>query len=474
MAVTWIGVIKGARIDRAIDYVANPEKTAEKTKDDGFHSLDIEYSIRYAINPDKDVQRLYRTAINCKSVETVFEEMMATKRYFGKTEGGALGFHLVQSFKPGEIEPELAHKLGCKLALRCFPDYQAIVGTHLDKAHIHNHIIINSVSFVDGRKYHSHAGSYYHEIRKTSDDLCREHGLSVLPETPNARGKMPYMQYKAEKEGKPTWDSALRSDIDYAISQSRSFEQWVYTLRHMGYVVKTGVQHLAVRPPGKQKFVRLRRLGEDYTEEGIRRRIKANLSKKLPPREDETRNPTSRQYRPQVTRVRYKGKLSKRKRGKVTGLMALYLWYAYRIGTKKSAKPSNRRMHYLLREDLRKMDQRMAICSMLEKHRIRSYDELQTHETRLNEALVEYVGERKKLYKRADRAANQSEIDRLSEQIRAIRRELKLVKVVRNDAPELQEKKNRLAQETEKVIEKQTRQRHNKSQTTKKQKEEHR
>jgi len=176
MAVTWIGVIKGSSISRAIDYVANPDKTNE----DVFHSINMEQSIEYALNPSKDVQRLYRTAINCSSVENVYSEMMATKQRFGKTEGGALGFHVVQSFKPGEIEPELAHKLGCELARRCFGKYEAIVGTHLDKAHIHNHIIINSVSFVDGRKYHSHAGSYYHEIRKISDELCREYGLSIV------------------------------------------------------------------------------------------------------------------------------------------------------------------------------------------------------------------------------------------------------------------------------------------------------
>ena len=455
MAVTWIGVIKEERIDRAIDYVANPDKTAEKSVDDGFYSLDMEYSIRYALNPDKDVKRLYRTAINCTNVENVYEEMMATKRRFGKTKGGAQGFHLVQSFAPGEIEPELAHKLGCELVRRCFMKYEALVGTHLDKAHIHNHIIINTVSFVDGRKYHSNKGSYYYEIRKTSDDLCREHGLSVLPATINARGKIPYFQYKAEKEGKPTWDTALRSDVDYALSQSRSFEQWVYNMRHMGYLVKTNVTHLAVRPPGKQKFVRLRRLGEDYTEAGIRRRIKENLSKKLPPPEDERQNPTSDQYRPKVRRVRYKGKFSTRKKGKATGFMALYLWYAYRMGNKRTAHPNNRRMHYLLREDLRKMDQRMAICSMLEKNKIESYADLEQHEARLQGLLSERIAERKKLHKRVDRAANQGDIDDLSEQIRAIRKELKLVEFVRMDAPELQEKKNRLHRETERALERQ-------------------
>lgn len=449
MAVTWIGVIKGSSISRAIDYVANPDKTNE----DVFHSINMEQSVEYALNPSKDVQRLYRSAINCSSVENVYTEMMATKKRFGKTEGGALGFHVVQSFKPGEIEPELAHKLGCELARRCFGNYEAIVGTHLDKAHIHNHIIINSVSFVDGRKYHSHAGSYYHEIRKTSDELCREYSLSIVQDNGQLRGKIPYTQRKAEQAGKSTWDSALRSDIDYAISQSRSFEQWVYNLRNMGYAVKTNVKHLAVLPPGKQKFIRLRRLGEDYTEEGIRRRIKGNIGKKLPPSEREWDNPTAREYRPRVPRAYYRGSFSKRRKSKVTGFMALYLWYAYRMGNKGKARPNNRRMHYLLREDIHKMDQRMAICSMLQKYHIQTEEDLCRYEAEINARIADRTAVRKKLYKRQNRAVNQDEIDMLSEEIKALRRELKLIEHVRTDAPELQEKKNRILRDMNRSME---------------------
>ncbi|MDO5323689.1 MAG: relaxase/mobilization nuclease domain-containing protein [Clostridia bacterium] len=453
MAVTWIGVIKGSGISRSINYVANPDKTTE----DAFYSVNMEQSIEYAINPSKDVQRLYRTAINCSSVENACSEMMDTKQRFGKTEGGALGFHVVQSFKPGEIAPELAHRLGCELARRCFGNYEAIVGTHLDKAHIHNHIIVNSVSFVDGRKYHSHAGSYYHEIRKTSDALCREYGLSIVQDNGQSRGKIPYAQRKAEQAGKPTWDSALRSDIDYAISQSRSFEQWVYNLRNMGYAVKTNVKHLAVLPPGKQKFIRLRRLGEDYSEEGIRSRIKGNTRKKLPPPEREQENPTAREYRPNVRRVRYRGSFPKCKRSRITGFMALYLWYAYRMGNKGKARPNNRRMHYLLREDIHKMDRRMAICSMLQRHHIRTEDDLNRHETEINACIGERIAFRKKLYKRQNRAANQSEIDRLSEEIKALRRELKLIEHVRTDGPALQEKRNRILRDMNRSMERRPR-----------------
>jgi len=133
--------------------------------------------------------------------------------------------------------------------------------------------------------------------------------------------------------------------------------------------------------------------------------------------------------------------------------MALYLWYAYRMGNKCKARPNNRRVHYLLREDIHKMDQRMAICSMLQRNRIQTEDDLGRHEAEINARIANRTAVRKKLYKRQNRAANQGEIDRLSEEIKALRRELKLIEHVRTDAPELQEKKNRILRDMNRSME---------------------
>ncbi len=139
-------------MDQTVKYAINPTKTAyEGKKTEG---ADMTANIAYALNPEKGTTKLYQTAVNLDCPETAWREMKATKERWGKTDG-ILGFHVVQSFLPGEIEPELAHRIGVEFVEKCFPGYEAVVGTHLDKHHIHNHIVLNSVSCLDGRKYHS-------------------------------------------------------------------------------------------------------------------------------------------------------------------------------------------------------------------------------------------------------------------------------------------------------------------------------
>ena len=164
MAVTKIIAIRD-RLDKRVDYVANAEKT----------SLDC--SVLYAMNPEKTEQSFFVTAVNCGDVSTAYREMMETKRSWHK-EGGVLGYHFIQSFVPGEVTPEQAHAIGKEFVDKLFGNrYEVIIGTHLDKAHLHNHIVVNSVSYVDGKKYHSSPASYYQDVRGTSDALCRENDL---------------------------------------------------------------------------------------------------------------------------------------------------------------------------------------------------------------------------------------------------------------------------------------------------------
>ena len=157
-----------------VEYAVNPVKTAYIAS--AVEEAGMTANIAYALNPEKGTTRLFQTAINLDDVETAWSEMKATKERWGKTDG-IQGFHVVQSFAPGEVTPELAHKIGVELLERCFPGYEAVIGTHLDRHHTHNHMIVNSVSFLDGRKYHSSQASYYGELRKVSDELCRKYGL---------------------------------------------------------------------------------------------------------------------------------------------------------------------------------------------------------------------------------------------------------------------------------------------------------
>ena len=137
--------------------------------------------IRYVQNPDKTDDTVFTYCQYCDPKDAA-KQMQATKERYGKTDG-IQAFHIIQSFSPGEITPELAHELGIRFIKEHLSDYEVVLGTHVDKEHIHNHITLNSVSFKTGKKYHSTAQSYYQQIRKISDRLCREYGLSVVIET---------------------------------------------------------------------------------------------------------------------------------------------------------------------------------------------------------------------------------------------------------------------------------------------------
>ena len=166
MAVTKIHVIR-SRLDDRVSYVTNEKKTS------------LDGMIEYAVNGEKTEQRLYETALNCDSPGTAYHEMSNTKEYWRKT-GSDLGYHIIQSFAVGETTPDEAHEIGVELARRLFGNrFEAVIGTHLNTDNLHNHIIINSVSYFDGSKFRSTKAELY-RIREVSDQLCREHSLSVI------------------------------------------------------------------------------------------------------------------------------------------------------------------------------------------------------------------------------------------------------------------------------------------------------
>ena len=198
MAYTKVFAIR-ARLDDRVKYAVNGEKT------------ELDERIVYTADPEKTDTVRFVTTLNCRPAETAFAAMQKTKKKYKKT-GGVLGYHFIQSFAPGEVTPEKAHEIGCEFARRLFgEDYEVVIGTHLDKAHPHNHIVVNSVSRTDGHKYHSSPESYYNDVRGTSDALCRENDLSVI--TPQGKGKH-YAEWKAEQGGKPTVRGVIRTDID--------------------------------------------------------------------------------------------------------------------------------------------------------------------------------------------------------------------------------------------------------------------
>ena len=218
--MAYTSVIPVHRLDRSIEYVKDKEKTTQKADS-------LEAAIDYAMNRTKTEQAVFEDTIGCTN-ENAYEDMLTTKKRFHKM-GGVEGYHLVQSFAEGEVTPELAHLIGQELADRLLKgQFEVVITTHLNTRHYHNHIVWNSVSMVDGHKYHSNAKSYYTEIRKISDDLCRKYGLSIIES--NQKKSIPYVQWKAEQEGKPTWRMAIRLDIRESVQESYS---WLQFLKEM-------------------------------------------------------------------------------------------------------------------------------------------------------------------------------------------------------------------------------------------------
>ncbi|MDY4036673.1 MAG: relaxase/mobilization nuclease domain-containing protein [Candidatus Pseudoscilispira sp.] len=422
MAITKIIAIRD-RLDKRVNYVVNSEKT----------SLDA--SVLYAINPEKTEQAFFTAVLNCESVQTAYTEMTDTKKRWNKTDG-VLGYHFIQSFAPGEVTPEQAHEIGMEFARRMFGErYEVVVGTHLDKAHLHNHIVINSVSFVDGQKYHSSPKSYYNEVRGTSDELCRENDLSVI--TPQGKGKH-YGEWKAEQNGKPTVRSIIREDIDRIIGEAYTYQTFLLLLQRNGYAIKSGPnrKYTAVRSPGAKRFIRLDSLGDGYTEEAIKQRLMGQRS-------GAPQKPKQPVYH--AKRYRVKGKLSRYPKRKITGFLALYFRYVYLLRGARRAKPSYRAAFPIRKEVIRleryqKQFQYLIAQNITTPAQLaEQISNLETEIAKLTEERNPLYGERRAAPDEEAKAQCTAEIDRHTASLREKRRELALCRRIQADIPQVRE-----------------------------------
>ncbi len=224
-------------------------------------------ALNYIQNPKKTDGTLLVDSYGCVP-ETAYQQFMRTKEKVDKKDG-YLAFHMIQSFSPGEVDYETAHKIGIELADKVFKGrFQYVIATHIDRGNVHNHIIANSVSFKDFGKYNSSPNSYYF-IRRTSDMLCKEYGLSVVVE-PKDKGKSHY-EHSLDKKGQ-SWKSLLRQNIDRCIIKARDWDEFLLLMQREKYEIKSG-KYISFRAEGQERFTRSKTLGADYTEEQIRNRI---------------------------------------------------------------------------------------------------------------------------------------------------------------------------------------------------------
>ena len=431
MATTSLWRVNGW-LGKVVIYVENPEKTEnpafyEERDRNSTQSQGLSDVIGYAINSRKtqklddentELVQSFVSGINCYP-GTAREEMLAVKRRFGK-EDGTVAYHGYQSFAPGEATPEIAHEIGVKLAQRLWGErYQVLVATHLDKAtHLHNHFVVNTVSFVDGIKFHRTAKDY-HDMRAVSDALCREYGLSVIEKPQYGRTKS-YAQWNADKTGQPGWHCLIRTDIDKAIRQSMTMQQFWNHLRKQGYEIKME-KYISLRPPGKERFVRMGgKLGEDYTVEAVRRRILTQTRVERPMPEPKR----------QFLRRRVRGDLRSQK--KATGFRALYYHYCYLLGYfPKKRQHSNKRLHFLLREDLLKMEAISEEARLLARHHMDTAEQLSSYKSALGVKIEALTADRNQLYRKRRTVAvkmDEAKLEEVKAEITALSKTLSSLK----------------------------------------------
>ena len=402
------------RLDHCLAYAANEHKT------------DLAAALHYIGNERKTApphaDRL-RTGINC-TVETAYAEMQATKRRWNKC-GGILGYHIIHSYAPGEVTPQEAHAAGVEFARRLLGErYEAVVATHLDREHLHCHIVFNSVSLVDGSKYRSDFKSYFGTLRGTSNAVSRERGLSVIE--PEHEGRH-YAEWDAEKHSRPTVRGMVRADVDAALLRSRSFSDFLTRLRVQGYEVRTEGKYLAVRPSGSSRYVRLKSLGEDYTEAAIRARLA------VPRAERQHLQPDKPPHK--VKQYRVHAPMPPRKR--VKGFHALYLYYVYLLRGKTPKR--SRSVPFTIRQEAAKLRRYQRQFRFLRKNRIETVQELSMLHDALQAQIDALTERRKGLYEWKRHGIDVTrELSAVNERLRQARRSLNLCQSIETDIPRLQ------------------------------------
>lgn len=427
MATTKIWPIReGSNLKTVIDYVENIKKTIyakEKgernyTKTEYQNMLDV---TEYVMQDYKTEEKRLVSGIRVNP-NTARDEMQLTKRTWGK-EKGILLWHGYQSFAPGEVTPEEAHEIGVKLAENLWGnDYEVLVCTHIDKAHFHNHFVINSVSFRNGKKL----DAKWQDMRRESDRLCQQYKKSVI-ENPTYKGQ-PYRLYQDTKDGKHTWISIIQQDVDSIIQQSYSVEDFLKKLSEHGYEYRTDRKYFTIRPFGKERHVKLDRwLGETYSLMGIAERISDNVEAGTvqfmkEPRIRHCRNTVKKPYH------------------KKSGYQAIYIYYCYKLGVFQK-KPSN--VHYLMKEEIRNLDRISAETRLLLKHDIHNKAELDHYEFHIQTEKTSLETYRKQIrnkLKTTDTKELQDKLQELNQKIKNLRTTLDYCEDIKNRSGELKQK----------------------------------
>ena len=380
MATTKIWAIKDS-LSRVVNYAKNPEKTLFS---------DLKQVLMYAENNEKTIDEnektMYVTGVNCKE-KTAYEEMNFVQKKFDKCTGN-IAYHAYQSFKTGEVSPELAHKIGVELAKEMWSEYQVIVATHFNTGTYHNHLVVNSVNMFTGKKFNCNKGAYY-KFREISDRLCRENNLIVIE---NPKGKTPRSIYFAEKRGEPTKYNLMRQAMDETMKICVSYAQFKKAMYKKGYIINDDNKrkYPTIRSINNKKAVRMYQLGEKYLPQNIVARLFQNpcyvqdeYYKLVKPK---------KKYK-KYTVYRFKGNFEDM--SKITGIDELFLILFHLLGLipkRENYKPLSPEM----RREVRKMERYSNETRLIVTEKLKTTEDVKNCITRTEEDIEEITGRRQK------------------------------------------------------------------------------
>ncbi|MEE1320320.1 MAG: relaxase/mobilization nuclease domain-containing protein [Acutalibacteraceae bacterium] len=436
MAIVFIKDIK-TRLDRTLSYIGNKEKTENENYEEVF--LDLHNALNYTVDDLKTEEKYFVSGINCK-FENAFKRMTETKKEYDKT-GGILGYHIIQSSAPGEGTPESIHELGKEFARRAFGDrFEVVVATHLNTNCIHNHFVLNSVSFMDGKKYYDNNESYA-RLRKISDELCKEYGLSVI-ENPKKRTRKPYDLYMAEKNGEWTKDAIIKRDIDECILKTTSETGFYIEMRKLGYTFNFERKYPTISHPKFERPRRLKTLGEGYTPQDIERRLMSKWQRyKIDiPEQDNL----VREFFEPLDEPNYR---------------EVYVSFVTVVQYVKKNPNTNREIDKYLIDEMRKLDKLIEQQNLLCHNDIETPEQLEEYKDSCKSELQECDEARnrlRKMLKAAERTGDEKEVAELKEHIsnltmkmRALRKDIRICDRIQEQEPKIENKINEIINDEE-------------------------
>ena len=414
MATTSLWKVE-TRLDKVIKYAINEDKTTDIEFEQEIYKS-LHNTIEYAKADFKTEKQFYVSGVNCTS-KNALQEMILTKKHFGK-EKGILAYHGFQSFAEGEVTAEQAHQIGVKLAEELWGDkYEVIVATHLNTKHYHNHFVLNSVSFVDGKKYINNRENYA-MMRKISDELCREYGLSVIEEKPCGKHNIDYTKYYNSFIQKSDYYTTTKEDVDFAIKQAYSYKNFETILKKMGYTITIRANKISLcRPPYKRNIRIERSFGMEYSIRNINERIMSSYMAKVPFPEEQ-RNYRRYTGKKQVIKIQFD-------RG---SLYRLYLHYCYILKVYPKSKKTRIKITPEMRKDIKKMEEISDEIKFLCRNKIKTTKELFSYKELVTDELKNQMKVRNTLRRKRQKEKEPEKRQKLCDDILDLSDKIKYLK----------------------------------------------